>query len=92
MRVGGDVRPPRLIRQVAPVYPKLAKQARMQGDVVISAIIDPKGNVVDLKVVSGPPLLYQAAIDAVGQWTFEPTYLNGEPWPVSYEITIHFEL
>jgi protein TonB len=92
LRVGGDVRPPHLLHQVEPVYPPLAKQARIQGDVVLSAVIDAKGNIVDLKVVSGHPLLYQAAINAVGQWTFEPTYLNGEPWPVSHEITVHFRL
>jgi protein TonB len=90
--VGGDVRPPKLIHQVEPVYPRLAKQARLEGDVVLSAIINEKGDVTELKVLSGPPLLYSAALDAVRHWKFEPTYLNGKPWPVSHEVTIHFRL
>jgi protein TonB len=92
LQVGGDVRPPKLIHQVEPVYPRLAKQARIEGDVVLSTVINESGQVVDLKAVSGPPLLYAAALDAVRQWKFEPTYLNGRPWPVAHEVTIHFRL
>lgn len=92
IRVGGDIRPPHPVHRVEPVYPTLAKQARVQGDVVISAVIDAQGSIVELKVVSGPPLLYQAALNAVRQWKFEPTYLDGEPWPVSHDITVHFRL
>ena len=92
LRVGGDVRPPKLIQQVDPAYPRLARQARIQGDVVLSAIINENGEITELKVISGPPLLYSAALDAVRQWKFEPTYLNGRPWPVAHEITVHFRL
>jgi protein TonB len=92
LRVGGDVKPPKLIHQEQPVYPRLAKQARVQGDVVLSAIINEKGEVVELKAISGPPMLFSAALDAVQRWKFEPTYLNGRPWPVAHEITIHFRL
>jgi protein TonB len=92
LRVGGDVRPPKLIRQVDPAYPRLARQARVEGDVVLSAMINESGNITELKAVSGPPLLYPAALEAVRQWKFEPTYLNGRPWPLDCEITIHFRL
>jgi protein TonB len=92
LQVGGHVQPPRAISTPAPVYPKLAQQARIQGDVLISAVIDVAGNVTQMKVVSGPPLLYAAALAALRNWKFEPTYLNGEPWPVSHEITIHFRM
>jgi len=92
VRVGGTVRAPRSISRVAPRYPLLARQARIEGDVVISAVIDPRGNVVEMKAVSGPPLLYSAAMAALRQWKFEPTYLNGEPWPIQYEVTLHFRL
>jgi protein TonB len=92
LQVGGRVQPPHAISTPAPVYPKLAQQARVQGDVLISAIIDVNGNVTEMKVVSGPPLLFAAALEALRKWKFEPTYLNGEPWPVSHEITIHFRM
>jgi outer membrane biosynthesis protein TonB len=59
---------------------------------VLSAIISENGEVTDLKAVGGPPLLYPAALEAVRQWKFEPTYLNGRPWPVAHEITVHFRL
>jgi protein TonB len=92
LRVGGEVRAPHSISRVEPDYPLLARQARIQGDVVISAIIDPHGNVIEMKAVSGPPMLYPAAMAALHQWKFEPTYLNGEPWPIEYEVTLHFRL
>lgn len=92
LRVGGDVRAPHSISRVDPQYPLLAKQARIEGDVLISAIIDPHGNVVEMKALSGPPILYTAAMAALQQWKFEPTYLNGEPWPIEYEVTLHFRL
>jgi protein TonB len=92
LRVGGDVRAPHSISRVEPEYPLLARQARIEGDVIISAVIDPHGSVVEMKVVSGPPMLYPAAMAALRQWKFEPTYLNGEPWPIQYEVTLHFLL
>lgn len=92
VRVGGRVKEPRLINRVDPIYPALAKQTHMQGSVVIDAIIDEHGEVVEMKVVSGPPLLIQAALDAVRRWRYEPTYLNEEPVPVQLNVTVTFRL
>ncbi|HYK88125.1 MAG TPA: energy transducer TonB [Acidobacteriota bacterium] len=90
--VGGDVRPPRIIYSVNPEYPLLAHQAGIQGEVIITAIIDSHGNVLDMKVVSGPPLLYSAAMKALGQWKFEPTYLNGEPVAIKWNASVKFRI
>jgi periplasmic protein TonB len=92
VRVGGRVKEPRKIYAPAPVYPVLAKQARVEGTVVIEAIIDASGNVVEAKVVSGPALLMQAALAAVQQWKFEPTYLNEQPVPVDLVVRLEFHL
>ncbi len=92
MRVGGRVRPPKPIVQVRPDYPVLARQARIQGQVQIDAVLDEQGNVVEMKVVSGPPLLYQAAEDALKKWKYEPTYLNDQPIAVQMIVTITFAL
>ncbi len=90
--VGGNVQPPQIIFQVNPEYPLLAHQAGIQGEVIISAVIDNHGNVIDMKVVSGPPLLYQAAMKALGQWKFQPTYLNGEPVAIKWNASVHFRI
>jgi protein TonB len=92
LRVGGRVRPPKAIVQTRPDYPLLAKQARIQGQVQIDAILDEQGNVMDMKVVAGPPLLYQAALDALKRWKYEPTYLNDQPIAVEMIVTITFQL
>ena len=92
VRVGGRIKEPRKVYAPAPQYPVLAKQAHIEGAVVIEAIIDASGNVVQAKVVSGHPLLMQAALDAVRQWKFEPTYLNDEPVPVDLIVTVEFHL
>jgi protein TonB len=92
VRVGGRVRPPKPIVQVHPEYPTLAKQARIQGQVQIDAVLDEEGNVVEMKIVSGPPLLYQAALDALKKWKYEPTYLNDQPIAVQMIVTITFVL
>jgi protein TonB len=92
VRVGGRIRPPKAITQVRPNYPPLARQAHIQGQVQIDAILDGQGNVIDMKVVSGPPLLYQAALDALKKWKYEPTYLNDQPIAVEMIVTITFEL
>jgi periplasmic protein TonB len=92
VRVGGRVRPPKTIVQVRPQYPTLARQTRVQGDVKIDAILDEQGNVIDMKVVSGHPLLYQAALDALGKWKYEPSYLNDRPIAVELVVTITFQL
>jgi len=90
--VGGNVQPPRVIYRVAPEYPVLAHQAGIQGEVIISAVIDSKGNVVDMKIVSGPALLYGAAMKALARWKFEPTYLNGEPLAIRWNATVNFRI
>jgi protein TonB len=92
IRVGGRVRAPKPIIQVKPEYPTLARQARIQGQVQIDAILDEQGNVVEMHVVSGPPLLYQAALDALRKWKYEPTYLNDQPIAVQMIVTITFVL
>lgn len=91
-RVGGRVQAPRLVRQVQPVYPILAKEARAQGAVVIDCIIDERGEVTQMKLVSGSPLLADAAFNAVGQWKYAPTLLNGTPVALEMEVTVHFNL
>lgn len=92
VRVGGRVREPKLIYRVDPVYPPLAKQTRLQGVVVIDAVLDEQGNVVEAKVTSGPPLLIQSALEAVRRWRYEPTYLNEEPVSVQLNVTVSFRL
>jgi protein TonB len=90
MRVGGRVKAPRPIFTPQPIYPVLAKTARIEGDVVIDAVIDTSGNVVELKVVSGHPFLIPSALEAARKWKYEPTYLNEEPVPVQFLLTVRF--
>jgi protein TonB len=92
VRVGGRVKEPRLIHRVDPVYPPLAVQTHMQGTVIVDAIIDEHGDIMEVKVVSGPPLLIQSALDAVKRWKYEPTYLNDQPVPVQLNVTVSFRL
>jgi protein TonB len=92
VRVGGRVREPKLVYRVDPTYPPLARQTHMQGVVVIDAILDEQGNVVEAKITSGPPLLIQAALDAVRKWKYEPTYLNDQPVQVQLNVTVTFRL
>lgn len=91
-RVGGKVQPPKLVHEVQPGYPILAKEVHLQGAVVIDSVIDAQGNVTQMKLVSGPPLLVTAAFDAVRQWKYQPTLLNGEPVAVEMQVTVHFTL
>ena len=81
-----------VLHQVAPVYPPLAKSARVQGVVILEATISRTGDIADLRVISGHPLLVQAAIDAVQQWKYKPTFLSGEPVDVVTTITVNFSL
>ena len=92
IRVGGDVKAPRLISQVAPAYPLVLRKARVSGDVVIDAVIDTQGNVMEMHSVSGNPLLIPAAMDALRRWKYEPTILNGQAYPVKLLVTITFRL
>jgi protein TonB len=91
-RVGGAVKEPRLISLVPPKYPPLAIRSRVAGTVILEATLTETGTVDGIKVVSGHPLLLQAAIDAVRQWRYEPTLLNGEPAAVILTAVVRFEL
>jgi protein TonB len=92
IRVGGNVQQANLITKISPAYPPLAKQARIQGTVELSAVIGKDGRVQDLKVVRGHPLLVQSALDAVKNWVYRPTMLNGEPVEVATTIDVNFTL
>jgi len=89
IRVGGKVLPPRAVYAPPPAYPVLARQARVEGEVVLDATFDAQGTVTGLTVVSGPGLLYAAALQAVKTWRYEPVYLNGVPMPFQMEVTVH---
>ena len=90
VKVGGNVKEPRLISRVMPEYPLVAKQAGIQGDVVVQTTIDQKGNVVNMKVVSGPAMLRGPALAALRRWKYEPSTLNGQPIAVQMLVTIKF--
>ena len=92
IRVGGEVQAVKLIDQPKPAYPPLAKQARIQGVVKLNAVIAKDGTVKDLSVISGHPLLVASAIEAVKQWVYQTTLLNGEPVEVVTEIDVNFTL
>ncbi len=81
-----------LITKVAPAYPPLARQARIQGTVVLKATINKTGDVVNLQLISGHPMLAPAAIEAVKQWKYKPYVLNGEPVEVETNVTVNFQL
>jgi protein TonB len=81
-----------LIRRVQPMYPPLARTARVQGSVVLYALISKAGTMENLHALSGPPLLVPAAIDAVSQWRYRPYILNSEPIEVETQITVNFVL
>jgi periplasmic protein TonB len=90
--VGGDIKRPAKVRDVTPVYPAIAQAARVEGFVIIEAIIGPDGRVRDAKVLRSIQLLDQAALEAVRQWEFTPTLLNGVPVPIIMTVTVNFKL
>jgi protein TonB len=92
LRVGGSVQAARIINRVQPVYPPLARQTRINGTVRLHAIISKDGTIQQLEVISGHPLLQQAALDAVRQWRYQPTLLNGDPVEVDTTIDVIFTL
>ena len=92
MRVGGNIATPTKVRDVPPVYPPLAIQARVQGVVIIEATIGKDGAVDGARVLRSIPLLDPAALEAVRQWQFTPTLLNGVPVPVIMTVTVQFSL
>lgn len=92
IRQGGNVTAAKLVNKVQPQYPPLARQTRISGTVRLHAIIGKNGQVEQLEVMSGHPLLVQAALDAVRQWRYQPTLLNGEPVEVDTTIDVIFSL
>jgi len=92
VKVGGVVDMARFVRRVEPVYPSLARQARISGAVELTGVIGVDGRIRELQVVNGHPLLARAALEAVRQWVYEPTLLNGKPVEVIAPITVNFVL
>src|SRR5580658_7258790 len=92
VRVSAGVTSGLLVRRVAPVYPALARQARIQGQVLLRAQISKDGSIENLQLISGHPMLAPAAIDAVKQWKYRPYLLNGEPVEVDTEVQVNFTL
>jgi TonB family protein len=90
VKVGGNVKEPRLLSRAMPEYPLVAKEAGIQGDVVMKTTIDAKGNVVNVQVVSGPQMLRGPAMAALRRWRYEPSTLNGQPIAVQMLVTIKF--
>ena len=90
--MGGAIKPPTPVKHVDPVYPAIAQTARVQGIVIIEATIGTDGHVTDAKVLKSVPLLDQAALDAVKQWVYTPTMLNGQAVAVIMTVTVNFAL
>jgi len=87
-----EIRQPKLVKQVLPIYPEVARQARVEGIVVVEATTDRFGRVIDVKILRSIPLLDQATIDAVRQWIYEPMIINGRPRGVIFTVTANFRL
>ncbi|HEX5070712.1 MAG TPA: TonB family protein [Vicinamibacterales bacterium] len=92
VRPGGNLKPPTRMAYVAPTYPPLAKATRVEGSVILEAIIDEAGLVRDIRVLRSNPLFDQSAIDAVRQWRYAPTRLNGVAVPVILSVTVMFAM
>jgi periplasmic protein TonB len=92
VRLHAGMQPPAKVVHVNPIYPPLAQAARREGVVILEAVIDAQGNVTTVNVLRSIPLLDQAAVDAVRQWRFTPTLLNGEPVPIVMTVTVNFTL
>jgi periplasmic protein TonB len=92
IKVGGNVQAAMVLKRVQPVYPQLAKSARVSGVVHLAAIIAKDGTIQELHSLGGPALLITAAMDAVKQWVYRPTLLNGEPVQVETTIDVNFTL
>lgn len=92
LRVSQGVAEANILRKVEPRYPELAREKRRQGDVILKITIDFTGRVINLSPISGDPLLTQAAMDAVGQWSYKPYTLNGQPVQVETTVKISFRM
>jgi protein TonB len=92
LKVASDIQSLRIVDQVKPAYPELAKLSRTEGAVALNVLIGKDGKVVKADIVSGPPLLTRAAQEAVRQWKYKPTIVNGGPVEVVTEVTVQFHL
>jgi len=92
IRVGGSIQAPRKLRHANPVYPPDARAARIQGTVALECTISPQGKVENVRVIRGNPYLNDAAIEAVRQWHYTPTLMNGEPVAVIMTVTVNFTI
>jgi periplasmic protein TonB len=92
IRVGGNVQQSKLVSQPKPAYPADAKAARIQGTVELTVDIGADGKVISVAVLSGPPELVQSAVDAVRQWVYQPTLLNGEAVEVTTTVDVNYTL
>jgi len=92
VRAVGDIKPPKLIKKVEPIYPEEAKKAKIQGTVILELTTDIYGRVKNAKVLESIPELDQAAIDAVKQWVYEPALIDGKPKGVIFTVTVTFHL
>jgi len=92
VRVGGNVKQPKIVHIEQPKYPPEAKRARVEGVVVLEATVTAEGTVEKVKAISGPPMLVESAVEALTHWKYEPTYLNGQAVPVILTARISFSL
>jgi protein TonB len=92
IRVGGNVQQANLVSRVTPAYPADAKRDRVQGTVRLEVTIDKEGHVQSLSVLEGPQVLVQSAVDAVSQWVYRPTLLNGQPVEVITTVDVNYTL
>lgn len=88
----GEIKPPRIIREVPPVYPEIARQSSVMGTVVLGVRVDIQGRVTEIKVLRSIPLLNKAAVNAVRQWVYEPFIQNGKPTPVVFSVNVIFNM
>jgi protein TonB len=91
VRVGGAIKEPAKLKDVRPVYPAMAKQAGVQGLVILECLVSPQGRVASVKPLRGPALLTQAAIEAVRQWSYAPTIVDGVAVPILLTVTVNFK-
>lgn len=92
VRVGGEVKPPRKIKDANPTYPAAAREAKKQGTVILEIVISAEGKVASIKVVRSLPPLDQAAVEAVQQWRYAPTLISGKPTAVVMTVALNFAL
>ena len=92
VRATGEIKPPKLIKMVQPVYPEEARKAGVEGIVILEVTTDQSGRVASVRILKSVPLLDQAAIEAVKKWLYEPMIIDGKPTPVIFTVTVNFQL